>query len=145
MNNWQSKTGRRYIDGFTSGEVMSQYVVYAGSQQDTDLANYFHINSCAYFHDNGYSGWNSISFGFGSKNNDSSMHVICLFITGYGYSPGYDQLDQTTRTRGMTHEMGHSLHLADDQADNGTMNRCWCNNINTTEANYVNYIYAIAP
>jgi hypothetical protein len=34
MNNWQSATGRRFIDGWTSGETMTQYVVYSSSQQD---------------------------------------------------------------------------------------------------------------
>ncbi len=149
MNNWQVSTGRRYIDGWTSGETMTQYVVYSNSQQDTDLARNFGVPSCqSYNVTYGLGGYRSFHYGhdwnIGPLNRDRRYSVICLNVTAYGYSPGYDTPnDQPFRIRGMTHEMGHSLHLNHDS--DGAMALCWCYGINTGEANFVNFIYNSAP
>ncbi len=123
MNDWQSTTGHRYVDGWTSGETMTQYVVYSSSQQDTDLGNWFGTQSCKYWTDNGYSGYRSFEFGHHSLNRDSYYTVICLQVSSYGYATTYDSRDAVTRRRGMTHEMGHSLHLAHDT--DAVMCTCW--------------------
>ena len=148
MNNWQTATGRRYVDGFTAGETMTQYVVYSLSQQDTDLANWFGVQTCQYYNVNwGTSGYTSFHFGHNSTssalNNDKRYSVICLNVTSFGFSPGYDSRSPATRIIGMTHEMGHSIHLAHDT--DGVMCTCWSYNINTSEANKVNTVYSSAP
>jgi len=148
MNNWQSATGRRFIDGWTTGETMTQYIVYSNSQQDTDLAKYFGVPSCQ-SNNQTYGTGNQRAFIYGHDwnlgplNNDRRYSVICLNITAYGYSPGYDTANSTTRKRGMTHEMGHSLHL--DHDTDGVMSTCWCYDINISEAYLVNLIYSSAP
>jgi len=74
--------------------------------------------------------------------------VICLNVAALGYSVPYDSSSITdeTRTKGMVHEMGHSLHLAHD--DDGAMSTCWCYSITTGtggEAPMVNSTYSSAP
>jgi len=95
----------------------------------------------------GTGGYRSFHYGhdwtLGPLNRDRRYSVICLNITPYGYSPGYDTANSATRIRGMTHEMGHSLHLNHDS--DGTMCTCWSFGINTSEANLVNLIYNSPP
>ena len=44
----------------------------------------------------------------------------------------------------LAHEMGHSLHLAHETGE-GTMDLCWCRDIDQNEVNFVNLAYALPP
>lgn len=145
MNRWHYFTGRRYIDAWISGEAMTQYVVYSGSQQDLDLASLFNTTSCKYWTDysSKYRNVRAFEFGHGNHNNDRYFTVICLNVSALGYPKPYDGVTEETRIKGMTHEMGHSLHLGHDSG--GTMDTCWCYHINSSEVDVVNWTYAAAP
>jgi hypothetical protein len=147
MNRWHFFTGRRYIDAWTTGKVMTQYVVYSGSQQDLDLATIFNANSCKYWTDYSADYRNVRAFMFGHQlhNNDRYYTVICLNVSALGYPVPYDGVNQETRIKGMTHEMGHSLHLDHPLHNGGAMDKCWCYHINSLEVDVVNWTYAAAP
>ena len=149
MSEWNSATDQDYFLGWQSGgPQLAQYMVYSKSGQDTQLANFFGVNSCGDITDSNSNanGVAAFMYGHGSLNDDKSITVICLNVSAFGYPWPFDsssnQSDESRR-RGLEHEMGHSIHLA--HASAGIMSVCWCQEIRQHDADVAKWIYASPP
>lgn len=148
ISRWNnSSTDRDYILETTNASQMKQYMVYSASQQDTDLASFFGTNSCKWWTDN-YSSIRNVrafEYGHSNSNNDRLFTVVCLNVSTLGYPVAFDCTCVTdeTRKKGISHEMGHSLHLKHDTGN--IMDTCWCYNISTHDGDSIDWIYASPP
>lgn len=151
---WNNATARDYLhkwDSFHDIEDMRQYMVYSGSGWDINLGAWFTfvtgtpVPSCKDWTDSDAEarGTEAFEWGWGTSNNDSEMTVVCLNVTALGYVNGFDLKPAEDRIKGVTHEMGHSLHL--DHDTNGVMNSCWCLNITQHEADVIHWWYNATP
>jgi hypothetical protein len=146
ISRWNNATNPDYLLQTSDGTQMKQYMVYSGSQQDINYANLWEVNSCKDWTDQYSTIRNVRAFEYGHSgplNGDKEYTVVCLNVSALGYPVPFDYVNQETRIKGISHEMGHSLHLAHDSV--GTMCTCWAYNISGHDAASVYYIYVSPP
>lgn len=140
-----STVPRAYVCQWQTGDPLHQYMVYTGSSWDTDLANFFGVDSCSdkVAADPSIANFAGFTFGHGNLNSDRRFSVLCFNLAALGFPNGFENWSPAGRVNGVAHEIGHSLHLAHD--NHGIMDQCWCKGIDQQEVDVVVWMYASPP
>ncbi len=144
MNRWNSQLGSTWLRNEVPGSCVDGHLAYTGSQQDLSWAAWFGVASCLDVARGNSEAFNSRAFQYGHHwlNNDSRFTVICL-NTASQFPRKFQNVSTETKIKGLTHELGHGLHL--DHDTTGAMDTCWCKSISGDEVWAVGVTYASPP
>lgn len=144
MGRWNGALGSTWYRNEVPGSCIDGHVTYTGSQQDLNWAAWFGVASCLAYTQSFREAFNSRAFQYGHHvlNNDSRFNVICL-NTASQFPKKFQDVGPETKVKGLTHELGHGLHL--DHDTTGAMDTCWCKGISGDEVWAVAVTYASPP
>jgi hypothetical protein len=139
---WNPKLTKTYFQNTPPPRAAGAYNVVAGSLNDDEVAAITGFPTCQWYVDNGYLNYRTFTVRGGATTPDGCTTYQTICLNNDPRAPyKWNDLSSTAKRRGFQHEWGHVLGLGHTSGV-GTMNTCFCYEIQSDEVSAIRSHYA---